>query len=202
MKGKLLVIAFAGLALVAGTLTFEPSVTNAKGSIKPSATPRRVKAVSRKPTTKATVFQGLNVNPVVNRNGTATTVPTNQGIKRKPPRRNGRANSFGDTPGLNGGDMITKTKAPANQYSGTPTDGQGIKRRRAGSQYHPTTGTQGNGIIGDPTMAAKAGTKTNPYSGAPTDGSRIKRKAPKGPDAQYQPATTNPSVGPKKPKHH
>lgn len=97
MKGKLLVIAFALFAVVAGALSLEPSATAASTGPKPSATPRtRIKAAPR-----------------------------------KPPKRNGRANNFGDTPGLNGGDMMItkKTNAPTNRYSGSASDDNGMKRK-------------------------------------------------------------------------
>ncbi len=97
MERRLLVVAFALLAIVGGALSFEPSATAASTGPKPSATPRtRTKAAPR-----------------------------------KPPKRNGRANNFGDTPGLNGGDMMIKkkTNAPTNQYSGSARDRNGLKRK-------------------------------------------------------------------------
>ena len=67
MKGRLLVIAFGAVSVVAGALTFEPSATVASSGAKPSATPRKVK----KPRT-TNVWEHSNIPPSSIRSSTRT----------------------------------------------------------------------------------------------------------------------------------
>jgi hypothetical protein len=112
MKRKVTVIAFAALAAVAGALTFEPSVTSARVDIKPSATPRRAKAAPRR------------TGAPVAHTGTTTAMPTSTS---KP-----KAQNFGDTPGLNGGDMMQVKPTPKKpkHFIGGAEDGQSIRRKQ------------------------------------------------------------------------
>lgn len=83
----------------------------------------------------AAVAGALSFEPTVTAAGTgpkpsATPRTRTKAASRKPPKRNGRTNNFGDTPGLNGGDMMItkKNSAPTNQFSGGARNGNAMKR--------------------------------------------------------------------------
>lgn len=93
MKGSIAVIALTIFAAVAAAHTFEPSVTSTSVIGTPSATPRRIKSVPRRTGTPKSYTGTTTIN--------AGTL------------------SFGDTPGLNGTDMMNgrkKRKKPKHHH--------------------------------------------------------------------------------------
>ncbi len=150
MKAKLIIGVFVIAAIVMVAFAFQPTATNVRAAAKPLPTPvPKARVTPKKPkgwldeTSLGTASLERNANTASNTASNSNTRSSRDGqsTERNPPKRqkkNPQAQNFGDTPGLNGGDMMitSTTNVPTNQNAGTPTHVTGIKRKPPKRKTH------------------------------------------------------------------